>query len=91
MPRLKLVEDASYIISINRATKLVLCTRTMKRAKFTYTQCVQCVSVCNEVQKYNPRGGLLSWVSGDEAAKVDRPASKYILEGINGIKIKEVK
>ena len=40
-------------------------------------QCVQCVSACNEVQKDNPDGSLLSLVSGDEAVEVDRPAAKY--------------
>jgi ferredoxin-type protein NapH len=52
---------------------------------------VQCVSACNEVQKNNPQGGILSWVSGDEAVDVDRAASKETLEEVNCIKIKEVK
>ncbi len=63
-------------------------TRNMKRAKFTCTQCVQCVSACNQVQKDNPKGGLLSWVNGDEAIEVDRPASKYKGETIPIKKVK---
>ncbi len=72
----------------DQACPMRLPTRNMKRAKFTCTQCVQCVSACSEVQKDNPDGGLLSWVSGDEAVEVDRPASKYKLDDID---IKEIK
>lgn len=72
----------------DQACPMRLPTRNMKRAKFTCTQCVQCVSACNTVQKNNPDGGLLKWVSGDEAVSVDRPASKYIAEKIE---FKEVK
>jgi len=61
----------------DQACPMRLPTRNMKRAKFTCTQCVQCVAACNEVQKDNPDGGLLTWVSGDEAIEVDRPAAKY--------------
>jgi len=72
----------------DQACPMRLPTRNMKRAKFTCTQCVQCVSACNQVQKDNPEGGLLSWVSGEEAKEVDRPASKY---KIDEIEIKEIK
>lgn len=72
----------------DQACPMRLPTRNMKRAKFTCTQCVQCVSACNEVQKNNPQGGLLLWVSGDKAIDVDRPASKY---KVDEIAIKEVK
>lgn len=73
----------------DQACPMRLPTQNMKRAKFTCTQCVQCVSACNEVQKDNPKGGLLSWVSGDEAVEVDRPAAKY--KDAEEIDIKEVK
>ncbi len=72
----------------DQACPMRLPTRNMKRAKFTCTQCVQCVSACNEVQKDNPNGGLLKWVNGNEAVDVDRPASQYKGEEI---KVKEVK
>jgi len=72
----------------DQACPMRLPTRNMKRAKFTCTQCVQCVSACNEVQKDNPEGGLLKWVNGAEAIEVDRPASKYKGEEIE---IKEIR
>jgi len=75
----------------DQACPMRLPTRNMKRAKFTCTQCVQCVSACNEVQKNNPEGGLLKWVAGDEAVEVDRPASKFKGDNVQGIEIKEVK
>jgi len=67
----------------DQACPMRLPTRNMKRAKFTCTQCVQCVSACNEVQKHNPEGGLLKWVDGKEAIEVDRPAGKYKAKKIN--------
>ena len=73
----------------DQACPMRLPTQNMKRAKFTCTQCVQCVSACNSVQKDNPEGGLLSWVDGDEAIEVDRPASKY--KSADEIDIKEIK
>lgn len=72
----------------DQACPMRLPTRNMKRAKFTCTQCVQCVSACNNVQKNNPEGGLLKWVSGVEAIEVDRPASKYIADKIEAKEIK---
>ena len=75
----------------DQACPMRLPTQNMKRAKFTCTQCVQCVSACNEVQKHNPDGGLLTWVSGDAAVEVDRPASKFKADEIETkIEIKEV-
>jgi len=77
----------------DQACPMRLPTQNMKRAKFTCTQCVQCVSACNSVQKGNPDGGLLRWVSGDEAVEVDRPAAKYkgADENETKIYIKEIK
>ncbi len=75
----------------DQACPMRLPTQNMKRAKFTCTQCVQCVSACSSVQKDNPEGSLLSWVSGDEAVEVDRPAAKYKVEGEIEIEIKEIK
>ena len=72
----------------DQACPMRLPTRNMKRAKFTCTQCVQCVSACSEVQKNNPEGSLLKWVSGEQAISVDRPAGKKF---DNEIKIKEVR
>ena len=46
--------------------------RGMKRAKFTCTQCLACVSACIDVQRDNPRGPLLHWAAGEAARSVDR-------------------
>jgi len=61
----------------DQACPMRLPTRNMKRAKFTCTQCVQCISACSNVQKDNPEGSLLSWVNGEKAVEVDRPAGKF--------------
>lgn len=61
----------------DKACPMRLPTRNMKRAKFTCTQCAQCISACQEVQKDNPEGTLLKWVDGPEAIDIDRPAAKY--------------
>lgn len=59
------------------ACPMRLPTRNIKRAKFTCTQCTECVSACAEVQKDNPDGSLLTWVSGPEAIEVDRGAARF--------------
>jgi ferredoxin-type protein NapH len=74
----------------DEACPMRLPTRNMKRAKFTCTQCAQCISACADVQQDNPKGGLLHWVDGDKAIEVDRSASAYKSDKIS-IKIKEVK
>lgn len=47
------------------ACPMRLPTRSHKRAKFSCTQCLQCVSACREVQKDNPEGSLLHWQPGE--------------------------
>ncbi len=59
------------------ACPMRLPTRNMKRAKFTCTQCAQCISACQEVQKDKPEGSLLSWAQGQDAVEVDRPVPKF--------------
>lgn len=69
------------------ACPMRLPTRNMKRAKFTCTQCGQCIEACSGVQKQSfhadqlitdtDQKSLLNWVSGDDAIDVDRPAGKY--------------
>jgi polyferredoxin len=69
----------------DKACPMRLPTRNMKRAKFACTQCAQCISACEQVQKDNPEGTLLKWVSGPEAVEIDRPAApptKFRLEEI---------
>ncbi len=72
----------------DQACPMRLPTRNMKRAKFTCTQCAQCISACADVNKDNPEGGLLTWVTGKNAIEVDREAIKYQHKSIE---IKEVK
>ena len=48
----------------DEACPMRLPTRSHKRAKFSCTQCLQCVSACREVQKDNPHGALLTWQPG---------------------------
>ncbi|WP_432471067.1 4Fe-4S binding protein [Amphritea sp. HPY] len=47
------------------ACPMRLPTRSIKRKKFTCTQCSECIHACNQVQKDNPDGGLLHWTPGD--------------------------
>ncbi len=69
----------------DKACPMRLPTRNMKRAKFTCTQCGQCISACNKVQDENPEGSLLSWVSGKPAMEVDRQASKFSPENFKNV------
>jgi polyferredoxin len=64
----------------DKACPMRLPTRNMKRAKFTCTQCGQCIAACSKVQDENPEGSLLSWVSGKPAMEVDRQAGKFAQE-----------
>ena len=48
----------------DEACPMRLPTRSHKRAKFSCTQCLQCVSACRDVQKDNPEGSLLTWEPG---------------------------
>ena len=52
-----------------------LFTRGIKRAKFTCTQCGQCLSACDRVQlKNNYSERVIHWVSGEDAKQVDNNA-----------------
>jgi polyferredoxin len=48
------------------ACPMRLPVRSFKRAKFTCTQCAQCISACSKVQKDNPEGALLNWHEGEK-------------------------
>jgi polyferredoxin len=41
--------------------------RNVKRWMFACTQCAQCVSACDSVNRNNPQGPLLRWVKDEEA------------------------
>jgi polyferredoxin len=43
--------------------------RNVKRWMFACTQCGQCISACNTVNRDNPNGQLLRWVSNDDAKR----------------------
>lgn len=47
------------------ACPMRLPVRSFKRAKFTCTQCAQCISACQQVQINNPEGSLLNWSEGE--------------------------
>ncbi len=47
------------------ACPMRLPVRSFKRAKFTCTQCAQCISACQKVQEHNPEGTLLDWSKGE--------------------------
>lgn len=68
--RAKLCRDCTK--ACDTACPMRLPTRNMKRAKFTCTQCAQCISACKEVQKDNPDGSLLIWTQGQDAVETDR-------------------
>lgn len=43
--------------------------RNVKRWMFACTQCGQCISACNTVNRSNPNGQLLRWVSNEDARR----------------------
>ncbi len=66
----------------DRACPMRLHTRSIKRAKFTCTQCGQCLNTCDEVQKDNPDGRIINWVTKEKAQAVDRNAPAFELSRI---------
>ncbi len=46
--------------------------RLDKRHMFACTNCGRCLEACSQVQRADPRGGLLQWVSGECALDVSR-------------------
>lgn len=43
--------------------------RNLKRWMFACTQCGQCISACSTVNRNNPQGQLLRWVSNEQAER----------------------
>lgn len=72
------------------ACPMRLPTRNIKRARFTCTQCAQCITACEKVQENNPEGSLLQWVSGDSAIETDRPGAKYVDATKQSISVKQL-
>ncbi len=56
----------------DKACPMRLPVRSIKRAKFTCTQCGICLNACDDVQADNPQGRLIHWVTNEEAVAVDR-------------------
>ena len=54
----------------DNACPMRLRPRSIKRAMFACTQCTQCITACAQVQRDEPRGGLLHWVQGECARQV---------------------
>lgn len=63
--RAKLCQDCDK--DCETACPMRLPVRSFKRAKFTCTQCAQCISACQDVQKDNPDGTLLDWSEGEKS------------------------
>lgn len=54
----------------DNACPMRLRPRSIKRRMFTCTECAQCIHACAQVQREDPRGGLLRWVDGAAALPV---------------------
>ena len=52
--------------------------RNIKRWMFACTQCGQCIPACGTVNRNNPNGQLLHWVSGDAAKRNEAGFSALI-------------
>ncbi|WP_198264331.1 4Fe-4S binding protein [sulfur-oxidizing endosymbiont of Gigantopelta aegis] len=66
----------------DRACPMRLHTRSIKRAKFTCTQCGQCLNTCDQVQADNPDGRIINWVTNEKAQAVDRNAPAMVVKEI---------
>ncbi len=72
----------------DKACPMRLHTRSIKRAKFTCTQCGQCLNACDKVQQKNSgtinghKGNkrVINWVTDEKARAVDRNAPSFELK-----------
>ena len=64
----------------DKSCPMRLPVRSIKRAKITCTQCGVCLTACDNVQKNNPDGRLIHWVSGEQAIAVDRDAPSFAIK-----------
>ncbi len=75
----------------DKACPMRLHTRSIKRAKFTCTQCGQCLNACDKVQQKNSgtlnghkvNKRVINWVTGEKAKAVDRNVPAFELKKIN--------
>ncbi len=61
----------------DKSCPMRLPVRSIKRSKFTCTQCGVCLTACDTAQKGNPQGRLIHWVTGEEAINVDKKAADF--------------
>lgn len=54
----------------DNACPMRLKPRAIKRKMFTCTQCTACIAACEDVQRDQPQGSLLSWVQHEAALAV---------------------
>ena len=64
----------------DKSCPMRLPVRSIKRSKFTCTQCGVCLTACEAVQKDNPKGRLIHWLTGEEAINVDRKAAAFSIK-----------
>ena len=64
----------------DKACPMRLPVRSIKRAKFTCTQCGICLNACDDAQADDPQGRLIHWVSNEEASAVDRQAASFTIK-----------
>jgi len=64
----------------DKACPMRLPVRSIKRSKFTCTQCGICLNACDEAQSDNPEGRLIHWVSNEEAIAIDRQAASFAIK-----------
>lgn len=60
----------------DNACPMRLKPRSIKRKKFTCTQCAQCISACAQVQINHPQGSLLTWTQDEKALNTSGYDSK---------------
>lgn len=67
----------------DQACPMRLPVRSIKRAKFTCTQCGVCLTACDNTQADNPEGRLIHWVRSEQAEVVDRKAASFSIKRLN--------
>ena len=55
----------------DKACPMNLPVRSIKRSKFTCTQCGICLNACDDVQAGSPQGRLIHWVSNEQASAME--------------------
>jgi polyferredoxin len=73
--RSRAADCASCYSACDHVCPMRLKPRNVKQFMFTCTQCGQCISACNTVQRDNPSGSLLRWVEGEAAKRNEAQVS----------------